>query len=342
VKSWRRAVWDELLRVNPAPGAHRVALRAGLSVCVPLVALLAIGQPTWTLYAVFGAFTAIYGRNHVHLPRAVMQLSAGVALTAAVLLGVVVGSMDRRGWLVVAGCCLVAGLGALLSSVQDWHPPGPMFLVFAFGAVASAAPRLADLPAAAAVCMASVAFALFVGNIGAFARRQVSPPVRLAPAWTWQPVRFMAAAGLAGSVATALGTALGVGHPYWAMVAAVAPLSARGVSKQMVRAAHRILGTLLGLVNGAVLLALGLDPRGIVLVVVVLQVLTEWLVGRNYGLAMLFITPMALLMGQLVSPRPPGELVLDRGVETVIGGAVAVSIVLLEETLRRRRTRSRA
>lgn len=92
--------------------------------------------------------------------------------------------------------------------------------------------------------------------------------------------------------------------------------------------------------TGAALLTLGLGPVATVLVVVVLQVLTELVVGRNYGLAMLFITPMALLMGQLAAPRPAGSLLLDRGVETVVGGLVAIAIVLLEESLRRRRTRS--
>ena len=195
---------------------------------------------------------------------------------------------------------------------------------------------------AAAVCSASVLFSLLVGNVGAVLRRQVSLPTRLAPAWTWQPVRFVVAVGVAGTLATALSAVLGVGHPYWAMVAAVAPLTARGVSRQMVRAGHRIIGTLLGLVTGAALLVLGLGPVATVLVVVVLQVLTELVVGRNYGLAMLFITPLALLMGQLASPRPAASLLLDRGVETLVGGAVAVAIVLLEQSLRRHRMRHRS
>jgi hypothetical protein len=340
VGGWRSVLTDELLRVQPTPGAHRVALRAGLSVGVPLIAVLLLGRPAWTSYAVFGAFTSLYGRNHVHLSRAAMQASAGAALTVSVVLGVLAGSADSRDWLAVAGCCVVAGLGTLLSSVQDWHPPGPLFLVFAFGAVSSAPHHPGEVPVAAAVCVASVLFSLLVGNAGALLRQQVSLPTRLAPAWTWQPVRFVVAVGIAGALATALGAVLGVGHPYWAMVAAVAPLTARGISRQMVRAGHRILGTLLGLVTGAALLTLGLGPVATVLVVVVLQVLTELVVGRNYGLAMLFITPMALLMGQLAAPRPAGSLLLDRGVETVVGGLVAIAIVLLEESLRRRRTRS--
>jgi uncharacterized membrane protein YccC len=230
----------------------------------------------------------------------------------------------------VVGAAVVAALGTLLSTAQDWHPPGPLFLVFGFGAVASVPQTPADVPVAVSVAAASATFALLVGNVGAFVRRQRSRPARLAPAWTWQPARLAVAVLVSGGIATAVG----IGHPYWAMVAAVAPLTARSVTHQLLRAGHRIAGTLLGLVTSAALLVLGLGPVETVLVVAALQIATELLVGRNYGVALLFITPMALLMGQLAAPRPVGVLLFDRGVETVIGAAVAVAIVLL----RRRRS----
>jgi hypothetical protein len=49
---------------------------------------------------------------------------------------------------------------------------------------------------------------------------------------------------------------------------------------------------------------------------------------------MLFITPMALLRGELGSPRPAGGLLFDRGIETAIGGIVAVGLMLIEHRLR--------
>lgn len=78
-------------------------------------------------------------------------------------------------------------------------------------------------------------------------------------------------------------------------------MTARGVTGQLVRAGHRIVGTLVGLVTSAGLLVLGLGAVATVLVVAVLQIVTELLVGRNYGLALVFITPMALLMGTAFS-----------------------------------------
>lgn len=322
----------DFVRLHPAPGAHRVATRAGLSVAVPLLAVVLLDHTPWTLYAAFGAFASLYGRNHVHVPRAVMQATAGLSLVLAVGAGAVVAAATATPWALVLGGAAVAGAGSLLSTTLDWHPSGPLFMIFAFGAVASAGGGWAEAPVALAVAGASAAFAVVVGNVGAVARRSSGDRPRLRSPWTREPLRFVAAVGVAG----ALATVAGIGHPYWAMVAAAAPLTVRGRDHQALRAAHRIAGTVVGLATAAPLLHLGLEPVPLVLVVVALQVVTELLVGRNYGLALLFITPMALLMGQLGASRPPGELLLDRGIETVVGALVACALLLVEH--RRSRT----
>lgn len=318
----------ELLSLNPVPaGSHRVALRAGLSVAVPLLACVLLDGTPWAVYAAFGAFTSLYGRNHVRLPRAVMQASAGIALVASVLLGAVLAAEEAGPWTLVLVAVCLAGLGSLTSTILAWHPSGPLFMIFAFGTVASAGGGWSDVPIALGVSAASAAFALAVGNIGAVAGRvgHQSPP-RLRPARSPDPLRFMVAVGIAGVIATAAG----IGHPWWAMVAAAAPLSVRGRSHQALRAGHRIVGTLLGLVTSIPLLLLDLDPVPLVLVVVALQVVTELLIGRNYGYALLFITPMALLMSQLGTAQSTPDLLFDRGVETVIGAVVAVTLLAVE------------
>ena len=310
------------------PGQHRVALRAGLSVAVPLLTLVATDRTSWAVYAAFGAFTALYGRSRVHLPRAAMQCTAGLSLVTAVGLGALVSAVGVGPWALVLLSALVAAAGSVASTVFDWHPSGPLFLLFAFGTVSAVPATTADVPVALAVSAASAALAVVIGNVGAVARRTpwtAPPPLRRVPGYV-DPLRYLLVTVLAGGAATAAG----IGHPWWAMVAAVAPLSVSGRDHQAVRAAHRSVGTVLGLLTAAPLLLLGLDPVPLVLVVVVLQVVTELVVGRNYGIAMLFITPMALLMGQLGSSQDAAGLLLDRGVETLLGVVVALAVIVVE------------
>jgi len=58
-------------------------------------------------------------------------------------------------------------------------------------------------------------------------------------------------------------------------------------------------------------------------------------VGRNYAIALIAVTPLALLMIQLVAPAPAGELLVDRGVETLIGAAVGILLAWLTRGPRR-------
>ena len=324
----------QLFAVRPHAGAHRVALRVGISVLVPLLVVVAIGRPEWSTYAAFGAFTSLYGRNRVHLSRLRMQATLGVLLTVSVALGVLVGSLDARSWWSVPIAAVLAGGGAILSDLQDWHPPGPLFLVFAFSVTASIPSRVSEIPLAVAVSAAASVFAVLVGTVGWLRRPMPTAPDlgrrSLGTLWHRRVVqrhllRYLPAVVLAGSTATVMG----IGHPYWAMVSAVVPMAAPDLVGQLIRAAHRLLGTFLGLGLSAVLLALDARGLALVLLIVALQVLAELFVGRNYGLALIFVTPLALLMGEIAVPHPAAELLADRGTETLIGVFFAIALTVL-------------
>ena len=329
----------QLLRVGPPAGAHRVALRASVSVLVPLLVLWALGRQELSIYAAFGAFTSLYGRAHASLSRARMQVTLGLLLTASVTLGTVVGMSPHRAWLAIPVAALVAGFGSLVSDAQEWHPPGPLFLVFSFAACASLSTDGRDVALSALVAGTSAAFALLVGGSGGLLRRwrrpTPTPRTRLPrPSYTGVARRHVARNACGVLVAGLVATASGIGHPYWAMVSAAVPLAARDLLPQVVRGLHRIIGTAVGLVVAAALLALGLGDLALILVVVALQAAAELLVGRNYALALVAITPLALLMVHLAAPVPAAVLLADRGVETVIGVSVGLAVGWLTRTPR--------
>jgi hypothetical protein len=247
-----------------------------------------------------------------------------------------VGTSEHRSWLSVAVAALLAAASALLSDAQDWHPPGPLFVVFAFSACAALPADPERVPLAAAVAATSAGFAVLVGVAGWV--RQPLPPRSPADRLGVRQLlrrrrvrRHLVRYGVAVLVAGSAATVLGIGHPYWAMVSAVVPMAAPDLLGQLVRGGHRLLGTLLGLGLAAVLLALPLRGLALVVVVVLLQVAAELFVGRNYGLALIFVTPLALLLGQLAVAHPAGVLLLDRGVETFVGVLVALVVTVLTQ-----------
>jgi len=324
-------VTGELLRFGPHAGAHRAALRAGISVLVPLLVLWATGHSDWSIYAAFGAFTSLYGRNRIALPRLELQALLAVLLTGAVGLGAWVSISDHRTWLAVPIAGVIAGVGAWLSDVQDWHPPGPLFVIFAFTAVASIPGRAGDVPVALAVAGAAAAFSMLVAQTGAAIRRlrdrAVATPVPRRP-WAWRAgePRHIARAAVAVTLAGACATGVGIGHPYWAMVSAAVPLVARTPRGQLVRSIHRVVGTAAGLGLAALLLTAGPTGLALIATIAALQICAELLVGRNYAVALIAITPLALLMVQMVAPAATGVLLFDRGVETVIGVVIGLAV----------------
>jgi hypothetical protein len=319
-----------LLTLGPHAGAHRVAVRASVSVLVPLLLLWGTDHLDWSIYAAFGAFTSLYGRERTDRARLALQVEAGATQVLAIVLGVLVAQLEQRAWVAVPVAALVAAAVSYRSSVRGWHPPGALFQVFAFATVASTPATPGDLVPAVLVGSAAALFAVLVGYAGAAVRRvrgsvaagSATPIGGAVEAVTRYALQSGAGVLLAGSLATAAS----IGRPYWAMVSAVVPLVARDLAAQLTRGLHRVVGTGLGLLVAWALLALDVQGLVLVLVVALLQAGAELFVGRNYALALVFVTPLALLMVHLVLPVPTRELLVDRGVETLIGVAVGIAV----------------
>ncbi|MCL1868873.1 MAG: FUSC family protein [Promicromonosporaceae bacterium] len=154
------------------------------------------------------------------------------------------------------------------------------------------------------------------------------------PGWRLATARVLAG-GLAASLAA---TALGFGHASWAVMGSTAVLQGATARHMAVRALQRAAGTVVGALAVAYPL-LSVHPGfwTTAAVVVVLQVATEVVVGRHYGLAQMLIAPMALLMTTLGAPADPGTLALDRASDTAVGAAAGLVAVLLVHQYRRRR-----
>ena len=133
---------------------------------------------------------------------------------------------------------------------------------------------------------------------------------------------------VAGPVAGTIAIALGVGRPDWAVITAAMILH-QGPDRILgsYRAAHRFLGTVLGLVLVACLTPF--HPGGIALVAVLAAVMagTEMFLVRNYGLAMVFITPLVVVLGGLGAPGDLVTVARDRFLETVVGVLVALAVL---------------
>ncbi|MER5554540.1 FUSC family protein [Streptomyces sp. NPDC002793] len=134
------------------------------------------------------------------------------------------------------------------------------------------------------------------------------------------PVAFRTLVGCA--LAGYVSSALGVGHPYWAIVTA-ASVYQPNLTLSWSRGLQRTVGNLLGLLVFAAVIPLArVSPLALVLCVLVCNFAAEALITRNYWLGSVAVTPMALLILEFGGSQPAGELIADRALDTVVGVAV--------------------
>ncbi|MFL0176552.1 FUSC family protein [Mycobacterium sp. SMC-13] len=160
-------------------------------------------------------------------------------------------------------------------------------------------------------------------SVATLLRRAMTPG---APPLT-AALRTAVAVAIAGTVTVGLN----MDHAYWAMAAAVLMLHQGFDWRRTVqRGLERTLGTWLGLVLAGGILTAAPGGPWLALIVGTLQFVIEMFVVRNYTVAVIFITPAALTIasgGHHITDVP--AMLLARGIDTVIGCAVALVVLWL-------------
>ncbi|MFJ9348012.1 FUSC family protein [Streptomyces sp. NPDC101237] len=123
--------------------------------------------------------------------------------------------------------------------------------------------------------------------------------------------------------------ALGVGRPYWALVTA-ASLYQANTTLTWSRGVQRVVGNLLGvLVFAAVVPLAHLHPAVLVLSCLAFNFGAEALIGRNYWLGSVCVTPMALLVTEFTRTQDSGQLITERVLDTLVGALVGFAAAVV-------------
>lgn len=136
-----------------------------------------------------------------------------------------------------------------------------------------------------------------------------------------QALRMAAASALAGW--TAVG--LGLEHPLWATMGAIAALQGLNYAVTVQRSIQRLVGNVLGAAVAIVVLSLSLGFWPSVVLVIVFQMLAELLVLKNYILTTMAVTPMALIMTGLGSHLGT-DAAFSRVADTLVGVVIGVLV----------------
>jgi uncharacterized membrane protein YgaE (UPF0421/DUF939 family) len=298
-----------------------------VAVGLPLVAFALAGEGQSGALTSLGALAVLYAPGLPYRHRAARVLGVGAFLALAAAAGTVVAGSDVG---TVAVLALVTGAAVLLCRWRSVAPPGALMPVLVCATATQIPPDSASLSTRVGLVALGAAIAWLVVMAGAPFRGQAkgTAPVQPTPP-PWRQIRRSAARGAVGTSGAALvALALGLPRPDWAAVACAAVLVHDATRPTVRRAGHRAVGTAAGIGVAGLVLAVVPGVLPLVALVVVLQFVVELLVARNYALAVVFITPLALLQGTLATGQldgPVAGLLAGRLVETAIGCALAVA-----------------
>ncbi|MDQ7774536.1 FUSC family protein [Paracoccus aminovorans] len=313
--------------------------QAGLAVAIALPLALLSPWPELTGFAALGALVALFGRfaprrGPVVLACGLCQVAAVTAMSLAVWAGAPAAVQ-------LALLALSCGVFFFVTVSAGFGAPGALIFVFAAGAAMGHQAGLAEIAGRAAATGAAALLAWAICALTEHLRPPESED-RPFPAEPRRPLpeRLVAALRIiigCGSAAFAC-HALGAAHPAWAAMGALAVMQGAHLHINMQRAVQRMTGTAIGAVLAWAILNQVPGPWEMIAALVLLQFLTETVIGANYALGQALVTPMALLMSHLAAPQADAAAMApERVLDTLLGVSLGMLAALVFSTLDDRR-----
>lgn len=314
--------------LNKSNRAWHIPLLAALSVGMPLIAGLLLGNLKASLTASLGGLVILYYAPAIPLASRMITL---LACSFGFMLSYTIGNFFSFNPYVSA---VVFGLWSMavhwIVSFFKTRAPGNFFFIM-MASMASCQPfDLHHIPQKIGLMglgtMWACILALIYGLI-TLHKQTPSAHTKLSVTIRKNAYTSLVESGIMGFfmfAALLAGHLLAFKNPYWIPISCLAVM--QGVSRQHIwqRAAHRIIGTLLGLCLCWLALSISETPLSICISIILLQFIVELLIVRHYALAVIFITPMTILLSEAGNPllSDPNHLLSARVTDIIVGSLI--------------------
>lgn len=326
-----------LVYFAPAPRAWVPATQAAIAVAGPPAVFAAFGQLRLGLLAAFGALIVLYLSGQSRRERAAkLQVIAGGFLVGTIV-GISTGNSLPTSLLAMS---IVAVVFSYLSLTFNVGPPGAIFPVLTAGSMGqlTAPVSMGGGGVDPLLVLSVVALGVITGYVVVVAPLAL-PRVRADDAklphdyrWTysWGPdsVRIFARLTVAIVLAVLVSAWLGLHHVGWVLLAVISILQKdSNLHLGTLRMAQRLIGTALGVCIALIFTSWIPERFALVAVVGGLVFGFVFFIRSNLMFALMAVTPMALLLVAGGS-RPLLEASIGtRIIDTVVGGAVAATVL---------------
>lgn len=322
-----RAEWRHLTTINVSDRHWQMPIGAALASGLPLLVGASFNHLDYGLISSLGGLVFLYLPNTPLYHRTVFLMACAFGMGACYALGVMSHFVPSP--LVVVVLTFLAIVVTMVCRFYGVSPPGSLFFIMAAAIGAYTPVEILQVPLRVGLldlgcllaCMIAFFYSLYI------LRLQAPQPVPPLPPATFDFVVFDSVViGLFVGISLALAQALQLQRPYWVPVSCLAVMQGASLRVVWSKQVHRIAGTGLGLVLAWGLLVLPLDPWSVSGLMMVLTFMIETLVVRHYGLAVIFITPLTILLAEAahLGQGSPMVMLQARFFDTVLGCVVGL------------------
>jgi hypothetical protein len=303
---------------------------------MPAAAALATGLPllvgAWFDHLDYGLVSSLAGLVFLYMPatplshRMVFLMACGFAMTACYTLGLLSHFVPA---LMMPVLVFVSVLAAMLCRFYGVGVPGSLFFIMVASIGAYSPVHILEVPLMVGLFSMGALLAALIGFFYSIHVLRLRPPLPVAPlpapsfdTMVLEPVVLGVFVGLSLAAAQVLD----LEKAYWVPVSCLAVIQGATLRAVWIKKLHRILGTAIGLLVAWGLLSLPLDQWSIALVMMVLAFIIETMVVRHYAIAVVFITPLTILLAEAASlgHGSPSALVQARFLDTVLGCVIGL------------------
>lgn len=327
LKTLLRAEWAQLIAMQSSTRPWQMPFAAALATGLPLLIGAHFQHLNYGLVASLGGLTFLYLPNTPLSHRMVMLMACAFAMSACYTLGIMSHFFPA---LMIPVLIFIAVLVTMICRFYNLGPPGSLFFIMAASIGAYSPIEVPQLPLMVGlITLGTLLAGLIAFFYSLYALRLHAPqPVTPLPPATFDYVVFDSVMiGLFVGLSLALAQGLHLQRPYWVPVSCLAVIQGASLRAVWNRQIQRMVGTGFGLLLAWGLLSLPLTPWNISLMMMALAFVIEMAVVRHYAIAVVFITPLALLLAEAatLAQAAPAALIQARLLDTVLGCLVGLA-----------------
>jgi uncharacterized membrane protein YccC len=318
------SVLKDFFEIRKTEKKWHMAVLAGLCVGIPVLGGYFTGNVATGKLASLAGFVIFYMSNQNIARQMITLMACSFGFMVAFTLGIIFSFDEYVGAIMLGVFAAVVHLAVYYLRMP--RPPGNFFFIM-IASVAVCMPfDLSTIPQKVGIIGIGTMISCTLGLIySLITLPKVAPANETLPVFSSKYVNIVESLtfGIFVGGSLLIGRLMNLNNPYWIPASCVAVMQGVSAKHIWTRSLQRIAGTFIGLLVAWGLLLLRPTTLVMCAAVIVLQIVIQILVSRNYGIAVIFVTVLTIFLAESGSSlrTNPNTLMIARFVDIVLGSA---------------------